>query len=80
MIRDVDVEMGPFFAKLTILPDGYPSKPLIVKYLRRKDAYKARSVIQGLMLAKRNSIDLHKVNDNDLVGKLEMLGKTHIIE
>lgn len=79
MIRDVEVETGPFFAKLQILPDGYPSKPLIVKYLRRKDAYQARSVIQGLMLAKRNSIDLRKVNDNDLLSKLEILGKTHNI-
>lgn len=77
MIRDVDVETGPFFAKLQIVPDGYPSKPLVVRYLLKKDANRARSVIQGLMVAKRNNIDLGKVDDPDLVNKLEILGKTH---
>lgn len=80
MIRDVEVETGPFFAKLQIVPDGYPSKPLIVGYLRKKEAYKARSVIQGLMVAKRNNIDLGKIDDTDLVNKLELLGKTHHVE
>lgn len=80
MIRDVDVESGPFFAKLQIVPDGYPSRPLIIRYLRKKDAYRAQSVIQGLMVAKRNDIDLNKVDETDLVGKLEVLGKTHVIE
>lgn len=80
MIRDVDVETGPFFAKLQIVPDGYPGHPLIVRYLRKKEAYKARSVIQGLMVAKRNNIDLEKIDEPDLVDKLELLGKTHAIE
>lgn len=78
-IRDVDVETGPFFAKLQIVPDGYPSKPLIVRYLSKKQAYRARSIIQGLMVAKRNNIDLGKIDEPDLAGKLESLGRTHTI-
>lgn len=78
MIRDVDVETGPFFAKLQIVPDGYPGHPLIVRYLKKKDANLARSVIQGLMVARRNDIDLSKINEPDLVSKLELLGKTHV--
>ncbi len=77
MIRDVDIETGPFFAKLQIVPDGYPSKPLVVRYLKKRDAIRARSIIQGLMVVKRRNIDLGKVNDADLADKLEMLGKTH---
>lgn len=78
-IRDVDVETGPFFAKLQIVPDGYPSHPLIVRYLIKKRAYQARSIIQGLMVAKRNNIDLGKIDEPDLASKLELLGKTHAI-
>lgn len=78
MIRDVDVETGPFFAKLQIVPDGFPGHPLVVRYLKKGDAYKARSIIQGLMVAKRNDIDLAKIDETDLVNKLELLGKTHV--
>lgn len=78
MIKDVDVETGPFFAKLQIVPDGYPGHPLLVRFLRKKDANLARSIIQGLMVAKRNNIDLAKIDDPDLVNKLELLGKTHV--
>lgn len=77
MIRDVNVETGPFFASLKIVPDGYPGQSLIVRYLKKKDANLARSVIQGLMVVKRNKIDLGRIDAPDLVEKLEVLGKTH---
>lgn len=79
MIKDVDIESGPFFARLQIIPDGFLPHPLIIKYLKKKEAVRARSVIQGLMVAKRNNIDLGKIDTPDLVNKLEVLGRTHVI-
>lgn len=79
MIKDVDVEAGPFFAQLQIVPDGYPPHPLIVRYLRKKDAALARSVIQGLMVVRKNNVDLAKIDAPDLVDKLELLGRTHAV-
>lgn len=80
MIRDVDVEAGPFFATLKVVPDGYPSHPLNIRYLKKKDAFKARSIIQGLMVAKKRNINLSRIEASDLLDKLELMGRTHIVE
>lgn len=77
MIKDIEVETGPFLASLVIVPDGYPGHSIVVKNLKKKDAIKARMVIQGLMLLKRKGIDASNLSIPDLKD-VEYLGKTHL--
>ena len=80
MIKDVKVEHGPFFASLKIVPDGYPGQPLEVRYLKRGDAVKARRIVQGLIVAKKQGLDLTKLDVYDFINKIESLGATHLVE
>lgn len=80
MIRDIEVETGPLFAILKIVPDGYPGHALELRYLKKKDALKARRIIEGLMVARRHGIDPAKLDASDFVDKLELLGKTNLVE
>lgn len=73
-ISDVLVETNLLFATLKIVDVGYTDRTIDVKYLKRSDGEHARKLIQGLMTAHRNGIDLTRVAYNDLHSKLESLG------
>lgn len=79
MIRDIQVDTGPFLASLTIIPDGYPAHPIIVNNLKKKDAIKAQKIIQGLMLIKRQRMNTSNLTPSDSID-LERLGHTHLKE
>lgn len=79
-IRDIQVTTGPFFASLTVVPDGYPGNHIVVHYLWKSDAIKARRLIQGLMLVKNQGIELTRLDLPDLVGDIEYLGRAHLAE
>ena len=80
MIRDIEVETSPLFATLKIVPDGYPGHALEVHYLKKKDAIKARRIIQGLMVARKQDIDLAQLDESHFIEEIESLGKTHLAE
>jgi len=80
MIKDVKVEHGPFFASLKIVPDGYPGQPLEVRYLKKEDAIKARRIVQGLIVARKQGLDPAKLDFYDFINKIESLGATHLVE
>ena len=79
MIKDIEVESEPIFAELKIVPDGYPGHPLAVRFLKKKDAMKARRIIQGLMVARKQGIDPSQL-DEHMIEKIERLGKTNLRE
>lgn len=80
MIRDIEVEAGPFFATLKIVPDGYPGQPLRIRLLKKKDAIRARKIIEGLIVAKRHGIDMTTLDDINLEENAELIGSTHLSE
>ncbi|MEK7092211.1 MAG: hypothetical protein AAB907_01145 [Patescibacteria group bacterium] len=80
MIRDIEVETGPFLAVLKLVPDGYPGHALELRYLKRNDALKARRIIEGLMVARRHGIDPSKLDSPDFLKQIETLGKTSLTE
>lgn len=77
-VEDVTVEAGPFFATLIIVEKSKVST-LIVKYLKTGDAIKARRIIQGLVLANKGGIDLSKIKDEELLKRVEELGRAREI-
>lgn len=76
-ISDVIVTTSLFFAQLQIIDKGYTENSRFIKFLKKKEAYKARDLIQGLVVANDKEIDLSKVSDQDLAQKIEELGKIH---
>ena len=75
-IMDIYIDLGPFFATIHIVDAGFVDNVVTVKYLTRKSATKARRIIQGLMIAKKEDIDVSSLEHNELVKRLEKLGGT----
>lgn len=79
-IKDIEVETSPFFATIKIVPDGFPASLIRIKYLKKKEAMKARRIIQGLMTCQKEDVDLTKIKSDSLVEKIEDLGQTREVQ
>lgn len=74
-VTDVMVETNLFFATLKIIDKFFNANSIDVGYLNKDEAMMARRIIQGLVVAQQQQIDLSKVQGDDLVKKIEQLGK-----
>lgn len=74
-ISDVLVETGLFWSTLCLIDVGFTENSIDIKYLKTREAVKARKVIQGLIVAHKNGLELTKYTGEDLMEKLEELGK-----
>jgi len=74
-ISDVIVETGIIFSTLKLVDVGFTENSIDIKYLSTKGAIRARRIIQGLVVAHKNGIDVSKYEFSDLSEKLEELGK-----
>jgi hypothetical protein len=79
MIPDIftlEVQTTPFFSSIMIT-NRQPMTPLIeVKFLRNKDALKLRAIVQGLVVAHYNKLDLAQLPPTQLLKHVEELGAT----
>jgi hypothetical protein len=73
-INSVTVTTGPFFATLSIEISGMEKNPDDLHYLKKSDAEVAKRVILGLVAAKRNGIDLTKIDNSTVLKQLEQVG------
>ncbi|MBI4078958.1 MAG: hypothetical protein HY429_01530 [Candidatus Levybacteria bacterium] len=80
MIKDVAIECSPLFATFKLVPDGYPGEPIVIKFLKKSEATKARSLILGLMLLLKEGLDPAKVPTEILKKDIEALGKINPID
>lgn len=78
-ISHVYVDTSPFFATMTLLDQSVMSEKtaIAIPYLWKGQAMRARRIIQGLIVAHKEKIDVQKIHDNDLVNKLEEIGRMH---
>lgn len=87
-ISDVYIETSPFLAMIKIIDKDFvdnlnpenPNRnatptPVMVKWLGKRNAEKARRIITGLMTASKEGIDLKSISDDELAKKLEEIGK-----
>ena len=79
-IGDVIIDTVPFFATIKIIDKDYVENLIEINFLKKRDAIKARKVIQGLMVAAKEEVDLSLVDDRDLLDKIETLGKIKQVE
>lgn len=75
-ITDVTVNCSPFFASLKIVDSTNYRHPqtIIIDKLYKKDAFHARKLIQGLITAKKEHINLCNFETKQLCEELEILG------
>lgn len=79
-ILDVVVETSLFFATVKIVDQGYTENSVNITYLKKEDALKLRKIIQGLVIAHRQAVDLSAIDPSQIKDKAEELGKVEGID
>lgn len=73
-IKDISVSTAGFLATLTILTQSSPD-PIVIEKIKKQDALRARRVLQALIMTEKENIQLTKVKTDNLVDKLETIGR-----
>lgn len=79
-INEVEVQCSVFFASLSIVDNSYVKNTFAMDYLKKREAQLARRIIQGLLVATREGIDLSKFHAAELRYKAESLGRAQAVE
>jgi hypothetical protein len=74
-ISEVEVTSNIIFGSITIKDRFFAHQSNTVSHLKISDAMRSRRIIQGLIVAVREKIDLSKVHETELIAKLDDLGK-----
>lgn len=74
-ISDVFVETSILFASLNIIDSGFAENIIQISFLKKDEAIRARKIIQGIVVAAKQGVDLSKLELQDLLVKIEELGK-----
>jgi hypothetical protein len=64
-IENVVVQTGPFFAKLSVISRYVAQRPIKIAFLWKKQAIKAHNILQGLIIANKQDIDMTTDNLED---------------
>lgn len=77
-IGDVVISSAIFFSKVEIMDKSDSSNSIKMSFMHIRDAIKCRRIIQGLITARKQGIDLAAIassNREDLIDKIEQLGR-----
>ena len=66
------------FASITLISGLRLNRKLRIDYFWKADAHQFRRTCQGLIIALKENVDVMKVGDQELVSKLEEIGKANI--
>lgn len=67
-----------FFATLTMVTGVRINKEVSVPFLRKEDARKMRRLVEGLLIAGREGIDVNKIPAEQLIQKVEEIGSAKV--
>lgn len=79
MIKDlltIVVRESVLFATLEIVDKLFPQETIHVQYLQKRDTQRLRWLVEGLIVGEKEKIDFTKISNEELVPKLEEIGKT----
>ncbi len=79
-VADVFVQTSLIFASLRIIDSSYIENSIQVDNLKKNDACMARIIIQGLVVANKEGIDLTKLPKHTLMEDIQSLGKAQEID
>lgn len=71
-----EVNLGPFFGSLNVYSKYFTDGVETVKWFSRGDAAKIHAILQGLLIAKKEGVDLKNMTKEDILQKLYTIG-TH---
>ncbi len=66
-IANVGVETGPFLATFRVVDVSYNTEKHVIHYLKRKDAIIAQEIVQGLVTASKEELDLTRVSPDEVI-------------
>jgi len=72
-ILDVNLSVGPFFGTLT-LKARYLDQPIQISPLLRDKAFRAKRIIEGLIVACNKGINLDEISSDELVEEIIRIG------
>jgi hypothetical protein len=76
-IKNIEADLGPFFGTVTVTSDLFINNTQIVHFLWRDDAKKIQKLVQGMVVAQAEGIDLNKIETKQLREMLIDLGSGH---
>lgn len=74
---NAEVNVGPFFGSLNIYSKYFTDGVEHVKWFSAGDARRIHAILQGLLIAKKEGVDLKSVPNDEILGKLYEIG-THL--
>lgn len=77
-IANVEVQTAPFFATIRIINIRYPMKPVILNYLKKDEAIKAKNIIDGLLVAVSQGADVANIDPDKFLKQIEKAGKSTV--
>lgn len=75
-IANVEVQTAPFFATLRITNIRYPTNPIVLNFLKKNAAIKAKNIIDGLLVAVSQGADVANIEPAKLLRQIEQAGKS----
>lgn len=74
-IFNVTVEYGIVFGQLAVADKFFIQQPIVIHHLRQQDARRARRIINGMIIVKKEKVDATAIPLNLLIAKAEELGR-----
>lgn len=75
-IANVEVQTSPFFSTLRIITIRYPMHAIVLRYLRKHDATKAKNIIDGLLVAISQGADVSAIEPVRFIKQIEKVGES----
>lgn len=73
-ILNIEIDTGPFFGSLKIYTRIYGSQPLKITFLSRRSAVMVKRIIEGLLIAAKQQMDITDLERKELLALLKRLG------
>lgn len=77
-ILDSHLNLGPFFGSVSVHMKYVTNGVEVINWLSRHDAIKLHAILQGLLAAKKNNLNITALSKRDLTRKLEAIGSVII--
>lgn len=79
-IANVELQTVPFFATLRIINIRYPMRPKVLRYLKKRDAIRAKNIIDGLLVALSQGADISELEPKKFIEEIEEVGRSAVYE
>lgn len=74
-IKNIQADTGPFFGSIVITSDHFINNTQTVNWLKRHEAEEIQCLVQGIMVAVKEQIDISKIETEELKSLLKNLGE-----